>query len=133
MKAHRLIFTLLFENMARTTRSMASPGKIDRHTSEVTRLSRRVKRSGASTSTSTAAASADNTEALSSNKKRKNGSSNNKEEEKGELVERTESFQPVSHLTYNPDSDMKIHTLILGTHPSIKSLAQSQYYGHPLK
>lgn len=26
-----------------------------------------------------------------------------------------------------------IHTLILGTHPSIRSLAESQYFGHPMK
>ena len=120
--------------MTRTTRSMATPRKSNRHTSEsVTRLSRTVKRRVASTSTSNAAA-ADNIEASSSNKKKqKNGSSNIKQEEEVEIIERTESFQPVSHLTFNPQSDRKIHTLILGTHPSIKSLAQSQYYGHPLK
>jgi hypothetical protein len=49
------------------------------------------------------------------------------------VVERTKSFQPVSDYTFHPDSNMKIHTLLLGTHPSVQSLAQSRYYGHPMK
>ena len=51
-------------------------------------------------------------------------------------LKRTESFQPVSHFTFHPDvdaKDFKIHTLLLGTHPSIKSLEESQYFGHPMK
>lgn len=49
------------------------------------------------------------------------------------VVERTVSFQPISDRTFNPDSKVKIHTLLLGTHPSVKSLAKSQYYAHPMK
>jgi len=68
-------------------------------------------------------------------------------------VERTQSFEPAwwgnvlvnathPHIalaaiktTNNSKNDKcypPIHTLILGTHPSITSLHQSQYYGHPL-
>jgi hypothetical protein len=50
-----------------------------------------------------------------------------------EGVKATESFQPISALTFDPKSKIQIHTLLLGTHPSIESLAQSQYYGHPMK
>jgi G:T/U-mismatch repair DNA glycosylase len=31
------------------------------------------------------------------------------------------------------DRNIEAHTLILGTHPSIKSLSESQYYGHTMK
>jgi hypothetical protein len=31
------------------------------------------------------------------------------------------------------DKNIEAHTLILGTHPSIKSLSENQYYGHPMK
>jgi hypothetical protein len=31
------------------------------------------------------------------------------------------------------ERNIEIHTLILGTHPSVKSLAEEQYYGHPMK
>jgi hypothetical protein len=31
------------------------------------------------------------------------------------------------------NKNIEMHTLILGTHPSIKSLAESQYFGHPMK
>jgi hypothetical protein len=31
------------------------------------------------------------------------------------------------------ERNIEIHTLILGTHPSIQSLAKEQYYGHPMK
>jgi G:T/U-mismatch repair DNA glycosylase len=40
---------------------------------------------------------------------------------------RTHSFPP----QVNSDTSIKIHTLILGTHPSITSLAKVQYFGHP--
>ena len=81
---------------------------------------------------------------LSSNKKQKASSS------KQAVIERTESFEPAwwgnvlvdktqstlvtknksivpSKANYPP-----IHTLILGTHPSIASLSTNQFYGHPL-
>jgi hypothetical protein len=49
-------------------------------------------------------------------------------------VPRTESFGALWAGSF-PDLDQSVepHTLILGTHPSIKSLAQEQYYGHPMK
>jgi len=53
-------------------------------------------------------------------------------DENDESVQRTQSFAPLSHLTFNPNSSLEIHTLILGTHPSITSLAESQYFGHPM-
>ena len=31
------------------------------------------------------------------------------------------------------DQQIKVHTLILGTHPSIRSLKEEQYFGHPMK
>jgi len=40
---------------------------------------------------------------------------------------RTHSFPPQVH----SDKSIKIHTLILGTHPSITSLAKVEYFGHP--
>ena len=39
---------------------------------------------------------------------------------------RTNSFQPLFH------EEIPVHTLILGTHPSIKSLSENQYFGHPM-
>jgi hypothetical protein len=49
-------------------------------------------------------------------------------------VPRTESFGALWAGSF-PDLDQNVepHTLILGTHPSIQSLAQEQYYGHPMK
>ena len=55
--------------------------------------------------------------------------------------ERTQSFEPVwegslgSHLQTTIDCDdsdtnIEVHTLILGTHPSIASLSEAQYFGH---
>jgi len=41
-------------------------------------------------------------------------------------TERTESFKAQS------DDNVEIHTLVLGTHPSIESLSRSQYFGHPM-
>ena len=40
-------------------------------------------------------------------------------------IQRTESFLPVTHQSLNPDSKVKVHTLLLGTHPSIQSFAKS--------
>jgi hypothetical protein len=49
-------------------------------------------------------------------------------------VPRTESFGALWVGSFpDLDQNVKPHTLILGTHPSIKSLAQDQYYGHPMK
>jgi hypothetical protein len=49
-------------------------------------------------------------------------------------VPRTESFGALWAGSF-PDLDQSVepHTLILGTHPSIKSLEEQQYYGHPMK
>lgn len=33
---------------------------------------------------------------------------------------------------YGNDPTVKVHTLVVGTHPSIQSLSKRQYYGHPL-
>ena len=41
---------------------------------------------------------------------------------------RTQSF---SALVYDKEY-VPVHTLILGTHPSIQSLSKKQYYGHPM-
>lgn len=53
----------------------------------------------------------------------------------GEPVARTESFGALwaGQLANLDCCVVEPHTLILGTHPSIKSLAQQQYYGHPMK
>eukprot|EP00978_Attheya_sp_CCMP212_P027544 scaffold92310_cov59-Attheya_sp.AAC.1 len=50
-------------------------------------------------------------------------------------VSRTSSFEPLWTGSLFPDSDKtpRVHTLIVGTHPSIASLAQEQYFGHPMK
>jgi hypothetical protein len=53
----------------------------------------------------------------------------------------TQSFGAVTATTYkshgkyvDPEATpVDIHTLILGTHPSIQSLEKTQYYGHPVK
>ena len=42
-------------------------------------------------------------------------------------VERTQSFAPQT----NADKSISVHTLVLGTHPSIASLAKERYFGHP--
>jgi hypothetical protein len=49
-------------------------------------------------------------------------------------VPRTESFGALWAGSF-PDFDQNVepHTLILGTHPSVKSLDQQRYYGHPMK
>jgi len=46
----------------------------------------------------------------------------------------TTSFGPLCHARFVEDGiePVKVHTLILGTHPSIKSFEEEQYFGHPL-
>ncbi|MGK3742509.1 MAG: hypoxanthine-DNA glycosylase [Bacillariaceae sp.] len=46
-------------------------------------------------------------------------------------IQRTQSFEPMWHGTFHPESNIKIHTLFLGTHPSIVSLEKVQYFGFP--
>jgi len=45
---------------------------------------------------------------------------------------RTSSFEPLWAGTHEPTTNVKVHTLILGTHPSITSLSKSQYFGHTM-
>jgi len=45
-----------------------------------------------------------------------------------QALSRTQSF---SALVYDKEY-VPVHTLILGTHPSIQSLSKKQYYGHPM-
>lgn len=58
-------------------------------------------------------------------------------------LKRTRSFEPVwwgsvfdDEISLNAadgnSNGPPVHTLILGTHPSIQSLSRQQYYGHPL-
>jgi len=47
-------------------------------------------------------------------------------------TERTQSFDPQWHGVFDSDTDVKVHTIMLGTHPSITSLAKVQYFGHPM-
>lgn len=46
--------------------------------------------------------------------------------------ERTQSFDPQWHGVFDSGTDVKVHTIMLGTHPSITSLAKVQYFGHPM-
>lgn len=47
----------------------------------------------------------------------------------------TESFGALTaaNATGLKDKNIVVHTLILGTHPSVKSFQEKQYYGHPMK
>jgi len=50
-------------------------------------------------------------------------------------AERTVGLAPILHATLCPDDKVAAvppHTLILGTYPSLTSLAEQQYYGHPM-
>ena len=53
--------------------------------------------------------------------------------EETQEIKRTNSFEPVWAGTFDPNTSVKVHTLICGTHPSITSLGKSQYFGHPMK
>lgn len=53
-------------------------------------------------------------------------------DESREVTQRTQSFDVLWHGTLHPQTSIKIHTLILGTHPSIKSLEKLQYFGHTM-
>ena len=46
-------------------------------------------------------------------------------------IQRTQSFEPMWHGAFHPESNIKIHTLFLGTHPSLVSLEKVQYFGFP--
>jgi hypothetical protein len=48
---------------------------------------------------------------------------------------RTQSFDALWHgsLPQQKESPTEPHTLILGTHPSVKSLEQQRYFGHDMK
>jgi hypothetical protein len=48
---------------------------------------------------------------------------------------RTCSFEAVWAGTFPSlaEENIKVHTLILGTHPSITSLKENQYFAHPMK
>jgi hypothetical protein len=48
-------------------------------------------------------------------------------------ISRTQSFDAVWADGIRFPSQVPPHTLILGSHPSIQSLSQSQYYAHPMK
>jgi|MDSW01.2.fsa_nt_gb hypoxanthine-DNA glycosylase len=59
------------------------------------------------------------------------------EAEKGDTpqkdaITRTQSFKPLWHGTLHSRTNVKVHTLILGTHPSVTSLGKGQYYAHPM-
>lgn len=59
---------------------------------------------------------------------------NHQQPSKTENTPRTESFGAMCYETLHPNAtqQVKVHTLILGTHPSIKSLEKSQFYGHSM-
>jgi hypoxanthine-DNA glycosylase len=44
----------------------------------------------------------------------------------------TTSFEPIWSGRFDDVETVLVHTLILGTHPSIKSLEEQQYFGHPM-
>jgi len=54
---------------------------------------------------------------------------------------RTTSFGAITHANYvthgasvDPTAvSVPVHTLILGTHPGVKSFEKQQYFGHPMK
>ena len=118
-----ITLALLFCNMART-RSMTtnSNGNVSRTLKSATKKTAPKPKTSKYFSTT---ASKTRNEVLSSSSKRF--------VTQNITVERTESFQPVTHRSFHPDSKVQIHTLLLGTHPSIKSLEESQYFGHPMK
>lgn len=76
-------------------------------------------------------------------KKRKNGNNGDGEEtQEKQQQPRTECFGALYCGNVNPHAAtapaakaplVEPHTLILGTHPSVASLSQQQYYGHPMK
>jgi len=84
--------------------------------------------SGSKRTTSSAAVTPESTKAP--NKSRK---SNSPKKKKNSSVPRTESFGAIWAGNFPDLEPVEPHTLILGTHPSIKSLEEKQYYGHPMK
>jgi hypothetical protein len=53
----------------------------------------------------------------------------------GKTSSSTSSFGPLTadNFPNSENKDIKIHTLILGTHPSVKSFEEDQYYAHKQK
>jgi len=86
-------------------------------------LPRRSKRSASSSLFVAAAALTSSSSALPIKKPRTSSSKTTK---------RTQSFTALYPECF-PHLDVKPHTLIVGTHPSISSLSQQQYFAHPMK
>jgi N-glycosylase/DNA lyase len=96
----------------------------------------------ASISASSADAAENETEAKSTGKrkpkeKKSSSSAKKKKQAKMKNVERTKSFEPAywGNVIIDREDDTEyppVHTLILGTHPSIASLSKNEMYGHPL-
>ena len=55
-------------------------------------------------------------------------SMNGKQVKQQKAAKRTQSFQPLCH----EEGMVDVHTLVLGTHPSIKSLEGNRYFDHPM-
>ena len=131
--------------------SPKSTTKLDSSGDSISPAIKRRKKSNTSTSPTQKMQSA-TPQKISSKKAKSKGSSKKKESKIKPTIQRTQSFEPAwwgnvlstaSHphvatnlsktkAEYKHDQYSPIHTLILGTHPSIQSLTQNQYYGHPL-
>lgn len=78
--------------------------------------------------TAVLAASPSSVAALAASSPRKGESSPTRK-----TAKRTSSFQAVTSANFSKMEEVKPHTLIVGTHPSIASLSENQYFGHPVK
>lgn len=65
------------------------------------------------------------------NKKAKKGSPA-KKKQAAKDAPMTNSFGPLCSKRYTDNHPVPVHTLILGTHPSVASLSQAEYYGHDM-